>query len=180
MEIQTTNLVLVDVDWMDIEDIHRLHLYPEVDQFNTIGIPSNIEETKEIMRPVIERVAGEEQKYYAWKIRVKSTGRFIGLAGFSLSLDRFKSGEIYYKLLPAEWGKGYATEVSKALIRLGFETFKLHRIEAGVAVENKASIRVLEKSGMSKEGLNRKILPIRGEWVDNYQYAIVEDDSCEY
>ncbi|MDR1201453.1 MAG: GNAT family N-acetyltransferase [Tannerellaceae bacterium] len=51
--------------------------------------------------------------------------------------------------------------------------------EAGVATENIRSIKVLEKSGMIREGLRRKILPIRGEWKDNYHYAIVENDPRE-
>lgn len=72
--------------------------------------------------------------------------------------------------------KGYATEVCKFLINFGFEKLKLHKVEAGVAVDNKASIKVLEKSGMTQEGLRRKMLPIRGEWKDSYHYAIVEDD----
>ena len=56
----------------------------------------------------------------------------------------------------------------------------LHKVEAGVACENERSIHVLEKSGMIREGLRRKILPIRGEWKDNYHYAIVEDDPRDY
>ena len=64
----------------------------------------------------------------------------------------------------------------KALIKSGFEDLNLHKVEAGVATGNLASIRVLEKSGMTREGLRRRILPIRGKWFDNYHYAIVEDD----
>jgi RimJ/RimL family protein N-acetyltransferase len=66
------------------------------------------------------------------------------------------------------------------LINTGFESFQLHKVEAGVATGNLRSIRVLEKAGMTREGLRRKILPIRGEWVDNYHYAIVEDDPRDY
>jgi RimJ/RimL family protein N-acetyltransferase len=84
--------------------------------------------------------------------------------------------EFYYKFFPEFWGKGFATETAKALINFGFTKYNLHRIEAGVATKNKASIRVLEKAGMTREGIRRKILPIRGEWKDNFHYAIVEDD----
>jgi ribosomal-protein-alanine N-acetyltransferase len=105
---------------------------------------------------------------------------FIGLAGLTLSNDKFRLGEIYYKLNPIYWEKGYATEVSRALIKSGFEYFHLHKVEAGVAVQNVRSIKVLEKSGMTREGLRRKILPIRGNWIDNYHYAIVEDDPRDY
>ena len=81
--------------------------------------------------------------------------------------------------MPIYWGRGYATEAAKRVIRFGFEMLNLHRIEAGVATENKRSIKVLEKAGMSIEGIRRKILPIRGNWVDNYHYAILEDDPWD-
>ena len=37
-------------------------------------------------------------------------------------------------------------------------------------------IKLLEKIGMTREGMHRKVLPIRGEWVDHYSYAILEED----
>jgi RimJ/RimL family protein N-acetyltransferase len=180
MEIRSNRLLLKDISWEDLENIHKLHSFPEVDEFNTLGIPENIEETKTIMRPLIEQQTAVPVKSYTWKIVLKDTIEFIGLAGMDLSNDKYKLGEIYFKLLPDYWGKGYATEVSKTLIKSGFDNFNLHKIEAGVATENIKSIRVLEKSGMTREGLRRKVLPIRGEWKDNYHYAIIEDDPKDY
>ncbi|MGW9686856.1 GNAT family N-acetyltransferase [Flagellimonas sp. 2504JD1-5] len=180
MTIASERLQLLEINWDDLSDIHRLHSIPEVDQYNALGIPKDIEETKEVIRPFIDAQNSEKRKSFFWKIMIKNTNEFIGVAGITLSLNKFKLGEIYYKLLPSSWGNGYATEVSKALIKSGFNDFKLHKVEAGVATENIASIRVLEKSGMTREGLRRKILPIRGEWKDNYHYAIVEDDPMDY
>ncbi len=180
MELESERLKLQEVRWDDLADIHRLHSNPEVDEYNTLGIPKNMEETREVVRPMIDDQKSEKRKTYFWKITTRETEEFIGIAGMNLSLNRFKLGEIYYKLLPSYWGNGYATEVSKTLIRFGFDNLKLHKIEAGVATGNIASMRVLEKSGMTREGLRRKILPIRGEWKDNYHYAIVEDDPMDY
>lgn len=180
MNLESKRLKLTEVTWDDLEDIHILQSFPEVDKYNTIGLPKNLKETREAIRPMIEDQESENRKRYFWKILLKETNEFIGIAGINLSLDKFRLGEIYYKLLPAKWGNGYATEVSKTLIKSGFENFNLHKVEAGVATENIASIRVLEKSGMTREGLRRKILPIRGEWKDNYHYAIVEDDPRDY
>jgi len=180
MKLESKRLILRNVSWDDISDIHRLNSFPEVDEYNTLGIPKNIEETKEVIRPMLDDQKSKKRKLYFWKITVKSSEEFIGVAGINLSLDKFKLGEIYYKILPCFWGKGYATEVAKRLIRAGFDDFKLHKVEAGVATGNIASIKVLEKCGMTREGLRRKILPIRGEWKDNYHYAIVEDDPMDY
>jgi ribosomal-protein-alanine N-acetyltransferase len=180
MNLESIRLSLKEISWDDLENIHRLLSCQEVDEFNTLGLPKDIEETKGIICPMIEAQSKKPQKSYTWKINLKGTNDFIGIAGMSLSLDKFKLGEIYYKLLPDHWGKGYATEASKTLIKSGFDIFHLHKVEAGVSTENLKSIRVLEKSGMTREGLRRKILPIRGEWKDNYHYAIVEDDPKDY
>ena len=180
MEIESKRLILKEISWGDIENIHELHSIPEVDEFNTLGLPKNIEETRDVLRPIIEEPRAAKRHHISWKIEIKDSLDFIGLAGMVLSAEKYKQGEIYYKLLPIHWGHGYATEVSKALIKAGFDDFNLHIVGAGVATENIQSIRVLEKSGMTREGLRRKILPIRGEWVDNYQYAIVEDDPRDF
>lgn len=180
MEIVTERLLLREITWNDLEDIHRLHSEPKVDEFNTLGIPKDLNETRELMRPDIEIEKKDPQSRYTWRVILANTGDFIGLAGMTLSNDKFRLGEIYYKLLPEHWGKGYATEVTKSLIVAGFENFQLHKVEAGVATDNERSIRVLEKVGMIREGLRRKVLPIRGEWKDNYHYAIVEDDPRDY
>lgn len=180
IELESERLRLLEISWEDIHHIHELYSYPEVDQYNTLGIPANIEETEKLLYAMIKSQQAEVRKLYSWKIVRKDTGSFIGMAGMSFSLNRFRLAEISYELLPSQWGNGYATETAKALIKVGFETFGLHKVEAGVATENIRSVRVLENAGMTREGLRRKILPIRGEWKDNYLYAIVEDDPRNY
>lgn len=180
MTISTERLVLEEITWDDLEDIHNLHSVPEVDEFNTLGIPKDIAETKDLIRRDIEYPPDKQRTSYCWKIEIKDSGEFIGLAGMFPSNDKYRLAEIYYKLHPDHWGRGYATEVSKALIKTGFEEMGLHKVEAGVATGNLASIRVLEKCGMTREGLRRRILPIRGKWFDNYHYAIVEDDPRDF
>ncbi|WP_167609061.1 GNAT family N-acetyltransferase [Maribellus sediminis] len=180
MELQSARLTLKEIGWEDLDAIHNLYSFPEVDEFNTLGIPKDIEETRKNISPAIEAQKDENRKSYFWKIVKKDSEEFIGVAGLSLSLNRFKLGEIFYSLLPGFWGKGFATEVAKTLVKSGFEDFNLHKVEAGVATENTRSIKVLEKAGMTREGLRRKILPIRGEWKDNFHYAIVEDDPRDF
>lgn len=176
MNITTDRLLLKEIKWDDIQRIHELHSIPEVEEFNTIGIPENLDATKKLMNPEIKNQKLKVRTRFCWCIFRKEDNEFIGVAGMSNSSDRFKIGEIYYKLHPNYWGNGYATEIANAQISFGFKVLKLHRIEAGVATENHASIRVLEKVGMKNEGVRRKILPIRGEWKDNYHFAIVEDE----
>ncbi|MCD4731545.1 MAG: GNAT family N-acetyltransferase [Bacteroidales bacterium] len=180
MTISTIRLIIREISWDDAEHIHAIHSIPEVDEYNTLGIPKDIEETKNLIRSAIEDQTNKTRKEFAWIVRLKESDIIIGLCGMFLSADKFKMGEIYYKLLPEHWGNGYATEIAKALVSFGFKDIKLHRIEAGTAVGNIKSFKVLEKIGMTKEGIRRKILPIRGEWIDGYQYGIVEDDKRDF
>ncbi len=179
MKISTDRLTLTEINWDDLEDIHQLHSIFKVDEFNTVGLPKNIEETRQNIKPYVEAKEKNPQTNYTWSIKLTETNEFIGLAGISLSNDKFKIGEIFYKFSPNFWGNGLATEVSRKIIETGFENFKLHRITAGFAVENVKSKRVLEKSGLAEEGVLRKILPIRGQWVDSCIYSIIEDEYWE-
>ena len=174
--LSTIRLLLKEITWDDLQTIHAIHSRPEVDEFATLGIPRNEEDTKDYMRPYINNEGRSIKKSYAWLVYRKEENVVVGLVGMHNSLDRFNRGEIWYKLLPEAWGKGYATEAASRIIEFGFNELKLHRIEAGVATMNSASIKVLEKLGMRREGLKRKVLPIRGEWVDNFHYAILEED----
>lgn len=56
--------------------------------------------------------------------------------------------EIGWRLRPAAWGRGLATEAARPLLRHGFETLALPRIVAGIAAENTASLRVAAKLGL--------------------------------
>ncbi|WP_159522156.1 GNAT family N-acetyltransferase [Sunxiuqinia indica] len=180
MKRSTARLLLEEITKDDLQLVHELHCIPELDEFNTLGIPKDLEETKKVIQSGIDDQSNNPRSEFAWKISLKESGQVIGLAGMFPSNDRFRLAEIYYKIHPDFWGQGFATEVARELVRFGFDELKLHKVEAGVASENTRSIRVLEKIGMTKEGLRRKILPIRGEWKDNYHFAIVEDDPRDY
>jgi hypothetical protein len=87
MDILSNRLLLTEISRDDAEDIHRLHSFPEVDEFNTIGIPGNIEETKALIHPMIERQSDNPRKSFTWKILTGGQHEFIGLAGMNLSCD---------------------------------------------------------------------------------------------
>ena len=94
----------------------------------------------------------------------------------NIGKPNFRTAEVWYKLHPAYWKQGYTKEALASLLKFAFLDLNLHRVEAGCAVENIASIKVLENAGMIREGQKRKVLPIRGNRVDNYFYAMLETD----
>ncbi|OUJ71053.1 GNAT family N-acetyltransferase [Hymenobacter crusticola] len=105
-----------------------------------------------------------------------SSPEFVGLIALNLGKVNFKNAEGWHKFLPSYWGQGLTTEALNALLNYGFDYLQLHRIEAGCAVENVGSTRVLKKVGMILEGRKRRGSPVRGTWVNNYLFAILDTD----
>jgi [ribosomal protein S5]-alanine N-acetyltransferase len=172
--LETERLQLSPLIEGDVPEIHAMNSMEEVARFNTIGIPASIEVTRTMLGPIIEGKG--EGKNLAWVVRLKADGSFVGEIGMNLKPERYRSGEVFYSLHPNLWGHGYAFEAVKSVVDHGFSTMNLHRIEAGVAVDNLRSIKLLEKLGMTLEGRHRKILPIRGDFSDNFHYAVLDID----
>ena len=175
MKFHTKRLVLSEIIAADIPAIHALHSLPETDRYNTLGIPAKYEETEQLIYQWIEMQNYIPQERYVFRI-TDAAENFVGLMGIKMGHENYKSAEVWYKLLPEFWNRGYATEALKGVLTFCFDILELHRITAGCAVENTASAKVLEKAGFQREGHHRKILPIRGQWVDNFSFAILEED----
>jgi [ribosomal protein S5]-alanine N-acetyltransferase len=172
--LKSERLNLRPINLSDLNNIHQLHSLPETDEFNTLGIPENIEETKVILDQWISENQKEKNQIYTFVIEFQQ--QFVGLITLNLGKEKYKNAEFWYKLHANFWNKGFATEALKTLINFAFNDLKLHRITAGCAVENKGSIRVLEKVGMTLEGRKRQILPLKTGWSDNFEYAILETE----
>ncbi len=104
------------------------------------------------------------------------------LAG-AVSLSNVRRG-VAYAASVGYWigsplaGHGLMTEALGLLAPFAFGTLRLHRLEAGCVPTNIGSIRVLEKSGFSREGLARKYLRIRDVWQDHLLFARLSDDPA--
>ncbi len=174
--LHSQRLRLRPINTNDIEAVHALHSMPQTDAFNTLGIPDSIHTTEQIVNGWLMQQQENPVRLLVYCIELAAAKQFIGLIGLIAGKPNYYSAEVWYKIHPDYWRNGYATEALILLLDFCFAELKLHRVEAGCAVENTASARVLEKAGLSKEGTLRKKIPIRGEWKDNFQYAILEED----
>ena len=88
----------------------------------------------------------------------------------------FQSSFIGYWIDEKHAGNGYIPEGVALVIRYGFDTLGLHRMEAAIVPRNEKSRRVAEKLGLRDEGTARQFLQIRGVWEDHVRYAITIED----
>lgn len=106
----------------------------------------------------------------------RDTGELVG--DYSLRLDsrEHRQGEIGFITHPAHQGQGFATEGSLLLLRLGFEELGLHRIFGTCDARNTASARVMERLGMRREAHFRENEIFKGEWGDEFTYAMLASE----
>ncbi|MCC8194427.1 MAG: GNAT family N-acetyltransferase [Deltaproteobacteria bacterium] len=90
-----------------------------------------------------------------WAIERKSDNRFIGMAGMHEPGPEFGVGracvEIGWRLEPSAWGRGYATEAAREILRFGFLEANLPEIVSFTALGNTRSFAVMERLGMRRE-----------------------------
>jgi ribosomal-protein-alanine N-acetyltransferase len=77
---------------------------------------------------------------------------------------------------PEDWRKGYATEATLLCTAWMFDMFDLHRIEALTHLDNKGSVRVLERCGFKHEGILRKYFFFRGDAVDANMFSLLREE----
>jgi [ribosomal protein S5]-alanine N-acetyltransferase len=115
-------------------------------------------------------------KGVAFGVELTHTNQLIGAVGLREIDQEHLQAEMGFWIGTDWWGKGYATEAAKRVIRFGFKERGLNRIYAHHMVRNPASGRVLEKSGMRGEGLLRQRVRKWGRFEDVVILAILRKD----
>jgi len=72
--------------------------------------------------------------------------------------------------------QGYVTASVRAVIPFVFDSLELHRLEAACLPMNAASVKLLERTGFTREGMARRYLRINGVWQDHLLYALLDTD----
>lgn len=115
-------------------------------------------------------------QFFDWAVELKKSGKMIGTCGF-VSIDMSnRKAEIGYVINPNYRGQGYADEALGLVMRFGFEKLGLNRIETRYMVGNDASRRVMEKCGMTFEGIFRSALFVKEKYRDIGEYAILKSE----
>ena len=92
---------------------------------------------------------------------------------------RFDRAELGYWIDRPYWNQGYCTEAGRAVLWYGFTELNLNRIHAYHLSRNPASGRVMQKLGMTREGLLRQHAKKWGKYEDIVEYGLVRQDWME-
>jgi RimJ/RimL family protein N-acetyltransferase len=141
---ETSRFLLRELTPDDASDLYRLNLDFKVIKYTGDVAFTSVKEARTFL---------EKYDHYRlynmgrWAVICKTSSNFVGWCGLKTLLPQ-REVDVGYRFLGHYWGNGIATETARASLKHGFSQLNLDRIVAQAAVENSASLRVLEKIGM--------------------------------
>ncbi|MEW6734932.1 MAG: GNAT family N-acetyltransferase [Acidobacteriota bacterium] len=165
--IYTTHLELRPFAESDLDAIHQLWIDVEIRRYIFDG--------KIIARDfVAEEIAASMARFTEdgtglWSVAQRGIEAMIGFCGYR-HFHEPPELELLYGISPAYWGRGLATEATRAMIRYGFEQIGLDLVKASADAPNTASFRVMEKAGLQFE---KRIM---AGGLDTIYYALQRKD----
>lgn len=174
-ELRTERLLLRGMAVGDCYDMYEYASNPAVTRYLTWSPHPDLEHTKEYLQYIANHY--RMGNFYDWAVILQDEKKMIGTCGFTRFHFHHNAAEVGYVINPAYRGREIADEAVRAVMKFGFETLGLHRIEAKYIVGNGASRRVMEKVGMTFEGIHRGEMLIKGEYRDIGTCAILRHEA---
>jgi len=156
--LETERLVLRPLTEDDAGNLFELDSDPEVMRYLNNGRTHTREEIVEKVLPhYLDHYLRYGESYGFWAAIGKASGAFLGWFHFRPYRRAPSEIELGYRLVRAAWGKGLASEGSRALIRKGFTELGVDKVVADTLVGNARSRRVMEALGMRWEATSRSM-----------------------
>ena len=175
--IRTERLILRAMKVSDAEDMFDYARNEEVSRYLTWSPHPNLAHTREYLTYIGQRYRTGD--FYDWAIEDAESRRMIGTCGFTCFDFASDAAEIGYVLHPDLRGRGLATEAVRAVLAFGFDELALHRISARYMIENERSRRLMERVGMTFEGVARESEKIKGAYRSIGRCAILRQEYEE-
>jgi len=173
-QLHTERLLLRDIHYNDKQAIFDYRSDAEANKFQS-WIPESPEEVEQFIGKNVKEFNYPES-WYQVLITDKVTMAVIGDIGIHFFGDENLQVELGITLNKNCRGKGYAAEALEGLVGFLFNDLQKHRIMASVDPDNRASVRLMERIGLRKEGHLVKSLFWKNKWVDDLIYAILREE----
>ncbi|HEX3761532.1 MAG TPA: GNAT family N-acetyltransferase [Kofleriaceae bacterium] len=152
MIVHTDRLILRPVHGNDLEALWAIHGDPATNRYNPAGPLPSRNAAEDLLRQWASHWAAHDFGYWAVATR-DEPGAVIGFGGVRLrDLRGAQCLNLFYRLTPTTWGKGYATELGRAAVALAFDRLGHDAVFATVRADNRPSIAVLERLGFQHDG----------------------------
>lgn len=141
--------------------------------------PPTAQQIEALIKWVVNEQATTPRLAYFLAVTNKNTGELVGEGVLKVTNPAERQGELGFGIAPRFWKQGYGAETAAAILEAGFAQLKLHRLSGQCSPDNKASIRIMQKIGMAREGLLRDIHFARGKWWSTVIYGVLEHEYAK-
>lgn len=174
--LETPRLTLRELVPADAKAILRVRGDVRVTRLNSGAPMQTLEEAKEWVSKA--RKAFADHRRVEWGIVLKDEpgAGIVGRINYNYWLRQDRRASIGYDLGFSYWRRGIMTEAVRAIVGFGFEQMQLNRIEADCDAENIGSMRVLEKVGFKREGVQEDQYFEWDKFHDLVLYALLRRD----
>lgn len=172
IEIETDRLILRELREEDIPGFARAYNSPDFSRV-TLTMPERY--TSQSAARMLGRVRTAKGPWSSWTALDRESGQVILTLGLRLEPET-KSAEIGYAVGREWWGRGYAQEAVRAVLRHAFTSLGLVRVMAKIFPWNPASENVVSKCGMTREGVLRNAAFKDGKAYDITQWSITREE----
>jgi len=145
--LETDRLLLRELNVQDSGNFYELNLNPKVVKYTGDTAFENLKAAEIFLDQYNDyQING----FGRWAVIDKGNGEFLGWCGLKYA-EKSNETDIGFRLFEKHWNKGFATESASACLKYGFEKLNLKTVIGRVMSENIASIKVLEKIGLTYE-----------------------------
>ncbi|PJM78578.1 N-acetyltransferase [Bifidobacterium scaligerum] len=176
--LETQRLIMRPFTLDDADIITALYGDPDIMTFMPCG-----RLMEEEIRAHVEQVVSDwdelPQVNYEMAVIAKADSRKIGRARIHMDYEN-DTAMLGWLLVRPEWGRGYATEITRSLLEYCFDTMHIHRVCALCHPDNIGSWKVMEKCGLRREAHYVKKVKYVGKdgthWEDELEYAMLREE----
>jgi RimJ/RimL family protein N-acetyltransferase len=155
----------------DLAGLYALHSDPQVMRYWSFPAWTELDQARGYFARAL--AARDPERMLCWVIAAREDDRLIGTATL-FAIDRAQGrAEVGYALESAHWGRGYAQEALRLVLRHAFEGLGLRRLEADIDPRNRGSCKLVERLGFVREGLLRERWQVGDEISDSALYGLL-------
>lgn len=171
--IETARLTLRPFTPDDFDDLYAYQSRPDVARYLYWPARDQTEVRRALREQCQETALDADGDWLTFAVACREAGRVVGEIGLKLVSHRDRLGEIGFVFNPDYQGRGLATEAAQAMLALGFGPVGWQRIIGSCDARNLASARLMQRIGMRLEARHVGSEYVKGEWIDELIYAIL-------
>lgn len=175
-ELRTARLVVRRFGRADVPTFAAYRSDPVVARYQSWDVPFSEEQAERFVAGLSDDHPDTPGSWFQFAVAESADGAHVGDVAAYVDADDPRQARVGITLAADAQGRGYGTEALAGLLDYLLVDRGKHRVTADCDARNVASAKLLERVGMRREGHHLQSAWWKGEWTDEYVYAVLADE----